>query len=156
MGRDLANSFFAELHKSYLKPRGFTKQRRTFLREKEKYVERFRFDGSQWNSEDRPWTFYFDVGIEFKDLPRRHPDRDFPNTHAHACINWIVEGSPKTFEITEKNYLEMFQVINDLIDKASEELPRVANSIYAKCQAGQYIMPPELTRNSTVSPGGAR
>lgn len=155
MGRSVADSFFNELHVSFLKQRGFKKERRTFVRRRDGFVERFRFDGSQWNSEDRPWNFYFDVGITFEELPRRVPDRDFPKTHAHARLNWIVAGSPKVFEITEKNYVEMLKTITEFVDKASNELPSIAKNIFERCRAGEFIMPPDLTRRSTPTASAA-
>ena len=139
MAEVFVDRFFSELQKQHLKQLGYKKERRTFSRELPEYIERIQFQGSQWNSADTPWRFYINVGIQFRDLPRRHPDRDFPNTHAHGRIENLVSTGGGFFELTEQNAKEMLENISTLVTKASNALPQVALATYEKCKEGQLV-----------------
>jgi hypothetical protein len=139
MAEPFVNHFFSELQKQYLKPLGYKKERHTFFREHAEYIERIQCQGSPWNSSDSPWRFYINVGIQFHNLPRRQPDRDFPNTHAHSRIEKLIPNSEPYFELTENNSHEMLSKIADLLSVASGELTNAALSAYPKCKEGKVV-----------------
>lgn len=139
MAEAFVDRFFSALQKQHLKQRGYKKERRTFSRETPEYIERIQFQGSQWNSSGEPWRFYINVGIQFRDLPLRQPDRDFPNTHAHGRIETLVSTGGGFFELTEQNTEEMLKKISALATRASNALPKIALTAYQKCKEGQLV-----------------
>lgn len=139
MAEAFVDRFFSELQKQYLKQLGYKKERRTFSRETPEYIERIQFQGSQWNSSGEPWRFYINVGVQFRDLPRRQPDRDFPNTHAHGRIETLVSMGGGYFDLTEQNIEGMLEKISTLVTKASSALPKAALAAYQKCKEGQLV-----------------
>lgn len=79
-------AFFRAIHEVVFKPRGYTKERRTFRKREEGYSVGFRFQGSRWNDSASPWRFYLNVGVRFDGIPRREQDKDFPETHSWSRI----------------------------------------------------------------------
>ena len=135
---ELADRFFSELHRTHLKPAGFKKERRTFIRERPGFIERFQFQGSQWNDRNRPWVFYINAGVQFPDLPRMQPDMDFPHTHANDRIERILpmqEGFAGRWELSESNYEAMLARLPPLLEQASAVLEPLAKRIYPRCKA---------------------
>jgi hypothetical protein len=96
----IVREFFARLHNSHLKARGYRKQRNTFSRERAGFTERVQFQGSSWNSRgDESWLFHVNFGVQFHGLPPRSQDRDLPGTHCWARIESIIPGVPSQFHI---------------------------------------------------------
>lgn len=120
----LGDEFTALLHKTYLKPRGFTKARRTFSREHEGYVERYQLQGSAWNSPEMPWTFYLNCGIAFIGLPRREPDRNFPDTHASMRASLFTDSASVQYDITHANMDLNAQHVAESIEEVSKFFAR--------------------------------
>jgi hypothetical protein len=139
MAEAFVAKFFSELHREHLKNLGYTKTRYTFSRELPEYVERVQFQGSSWNGAGEPWRFYVNVGIQFRDLPRRTPDRDFPNTHAHGRIEEIVRADVGVLELAENELHPMIKKIASLLVEASDALRPLALAQYPKCKAGLGI-----------------
>jgi hypothetical protein len=139
MAEAYVNQFFSDLQKQYLKKLGYKKERHTFYREYPEYIERIQFQGSPWNSADTPWRFYINVGVQFRDLPRRQPDRDFPNTHAHSRIEKVVPDSDPYFDLCKDGSLDMLVKIAGLVSLASGALSAEAPSAYQKCKAGKLV-----------------
>lgn len=132
---DVADRFFSDLHRGHLKPAGFKKQRRTFIRGSSGFIERFQFQGSQWNDRSRPWVFYINVGLQFPDLPRMEPDKDFPHTHASDRIERFLAVSEERWELTEENYQALIVRMASLIEKVSGALAPFAKQVYPRCKS---------------------
>lgn len=95
-------AFFAELHGSVFKPRGYSRLRHTFQRDEDGYALAFQFQGSDWNSAGSPWRFYLNAGIRFPDVPRCIPDRDFPTIHTWTRVGpGLSEWSEPHYEIVD-------------------------------------------------------
>jgi len=131
-------NFFSVLHRDHLKPRGYTKERFTFSRDAGEFVERVQFQGSQWNSAGEPWQFYINVGVQFKDLPPRSPDRDFPRTHAWSRIENIVPGIPAKYQVSPTTVAALASELNTLLAQASASVSALASPARAKCATGKY------------------
>ncbi len=100
--RPEVSGFFSKLHSSVLKPRGYTRLRRTFQKEHEGYAVAFQFQGSDWNSAGSPWRFYLNAGLRFSDLPRRDMDRDFPTIHSWTRVGvGLSQWAEPHYEILE-------------------------------------------------------
>lgn len=139
MSKQFVNKFLSDLQKQYLKPLGYKKEGHTFIRSFANYNERINVQGSSWNSPDSPWRFYINVGVQFHDLSRRVPDRDFPNTHAHGRIERVLKNCHPYFDLTESNSIEMMENISDLIVQASSLLNSEVQLIYSKCKSGKVV-----------------
>ena len=62
------------------------------------YWERFNFQGSAWNfADDEYWTFYLNVGVEFKDLEPQKYWSYFPNTHWADRIKTVNPDVPASW-----------------------------------------------------------
>lgn len=129
MSKHLADRFFSELLKGHLKPEGFKKKGRTVTRDRGSFVECFQFRGSRWNDRSRPWKFSIEVGLQFPDLPRMQPDKDFPHTHACDHIEKVI-SAPPDLELTKDNYEVLLSEVADLVKLASGALPTLAQRIY--------------------------
>ena len=118
------NQFLSDFHQAYLKKLGFKKVRHTFSRDKDDYWERFNFQGSAWNSaENKYWTFYLNVGVEFKDLEPRRNWSYFPQTHWADRIQSVVSGAPGGWDYNLNTDPEaLMQELASYILKASEEM----------------------------------
>lgn len=130
--------FFSSLHSAYLKPSGYSKERFTFSRDVGAYIERIQFRGSAWNSAGEPWRCYINVGLQFKDIPPRSPDRDFPRTHAWGRIESIVDAPPQ-FDISTESAAALAPEINALVVAASAALSKLAIELLDKCARGESV-----------------
>ncbi len=113
-----ANEFFSQLHTVHLKPMGFRKTRHTFFRAGSEVTECIQFQGSAWNDRDSPWRFYVNFGVLFRDLPPRHPDRDFPRTHCWARIDSLVPGAHRDFDLAGDTD-QLASSLAELVEQAS-------------------------------------
>lgn len=88
---DFVSRFFSQLHRVFLKRRGYNKIRHSFSREINGYTERVQYQGSVRNGAHGPWTFYINFGVEFPDFEARTLRRDFPFTHCGTRIEHLVD-----------------------------------------------------------------
>src|SRR4051794_30886939 len=96
---DRVQEFLSAIHGAHLKSLVYKKQRHTFTRDLEGFTERVKFQGSAWNSRGSSWRFYVSYGVQFRGLPPRSPDRDFPGTHCWARIESIVPEALRDFAL---------------------------------------------------------
>lgn len=134
------NQFLSEFHQAYLKKLGFKKVRHTFSRDMGDYWERFNFQGSAWNgASDQYWTFYLNVGVEFKDLePRRHWSY-FPHTHWAERIQTVVSDAPADWEYnlnTDRHAL--MRELASYMSRASEKMATENSGLRGYCLEGQH------------------
>jgi|LakMenE18May11ns_1017448.scaffolds.fasta_scaffold9937188_3 hypothetical protein len=123
----IGDHFTTLLHRTYLKPRGFTKIRRTFSRQHQEHIERYQLQGSAWNSEGMPWTFYLNCGITFTGLPRRQPDLDFPHAHASMRAGYFTDSACAQYDVTPEN----LDLIAEKVVGTIEEVSRFFSRRYA-------------------------
>ena len=116
------DQFLSDFHQAYLKKLGFKKVRHTFSRDRGDYWERFNFQGSAWNSAgDDYWTFYLNVGAEFKDLEPNRYWSYFPHTHWADRIETVVSSAPAAWDYNLNTDREsLMQNLASYILKASE------------------------------------
>ena len=124
---DFVEPFFRRLHREHLKPRGYTKVRRTFSRDMQAYIERVQFQGSSWNDANSPWRFYINFGLQFRELQERSPARDFPQTHCWTRIEHLVPDAPQEYDLSEGDSPCLLQQLPAYIELASH---RVAKHIH--------------------------
>ena len=122
--RESVKAFFTGLHREHMKPRGYTKQRHTFSRDVAGYTERVQFQGSDWNNAESPWRFYINFGVQFADIVRRTPDRDFPQTHCWTRIEHIVPDAPKQYDIPDSEVAAFTAQIAAYVAAASDTTAR--------------------------------
>lgn len=130
--------FFSLLHNTYLKPAGYSKERFTFARDAGAYIERVQFQGSSWNSAGESWRFYINVGLQFKGIPPRYPDRDFPRTHLWERIGNIVDA-PSQFDLSVESTTILASEINASIVLASAVISRLAVAVNVKYARGENV-----------------
>lgn len=130
--------FFSSLHNTYLKPAGYSKERFTFSRDAGAYIERVQFQGSTWNAAGESWRFYINVGLQFKDIPPRSPDRDFPRTHVWERIGNIVDA-PSQFDISVESATILASEVNAFIVSASAVISRLAVEVNVKYARGENV-----------------
>lgn len=126
------SQLFAELHREHLKPLGFKKVRQTFSRDRGAYWERFNFQGSHWNAGD-DWTFYLNVGVEFKDLGPPRYCSYLVNTHWGGRVGALVPDAPN--EWTGNIWMEAEPLkaqLHDFIVRASAVLAERADEFRAE------------------------
>jgi len=107
-----AEQFLSDLHRLYLKPRGYRKVRHSFSRAMDGYAEQFEFQGSSFNDASRPWRFYINVRVEFPDVPHRPPVR----------IESVVSGAPKEFDLPAPHADTFVSEIAGLLASASDQV----------------------------------
>jgi hypothetical protein len=113
----------SELHRETLKPRGFRKEGKTFVRDHGVYRERYNFQGSSWNGTGVKWRFYLNVGLEFLDLEPERYWSYFAHTHWAARLDTVVGDAPAQWDYSpETDRTELKQNLGRLIDTASEHL----------------------------------
>lgn len=134
MSSELADRFFSELFRVHLKPAGFKKKGRTVIRDRGSFLEHFQFRGSPWNDKSGPWKFQINVGIEFAQLPRMEPDKDFPRTHACDQISKFVPTTEE-LQLTNANYPALLSELADLLESASSKLEPIAVEILPRCKS---------------------
>lgn len=123
-------TLLSELHREVLKPRGFRKKGKTFVRDCGSYRERYNFQGSSWNGTGVKWRFYLNVGLEFSDLEPERYWSYFANTHWAARVESIVADAPAMWdysEVTDRE--EMKRDLAGVICTASERLMTDADRI---------------------------
>jgi hypothetical protein len=121
----VVQQFFSRLHTSYLKAKGYKKQRHTFRRDLKGFTEHVQFQGSAWNGGDSRWRFYVNFGVQFHGLPPRDPDRDLPGTHCWTRIESIVPEAPSELTLVgEDDHLASELALH--LERASD---RVAQEI---------------------------
>jgi len=114
--RPEVKDFFSRLHAEVLKPQGFTKNRWTFTKKYEGYSLAFQFQGSNWNSADEPWRFYINTGIQFADLPRRTPDKDFPRIHSWTRVgNSLSASAEQQYDVIPKQIDKLIRNIETIV-----------------------------------------
>lgn len=90
MAKVWLTKLLSELHRESLKPAGFSKDGRTFSRDRGEYVERFNFQGSSWSSAAET-LFYLNVGVEFTEFgPAEQDWMYFKRTHWAARVDELV------------------------------------------------------------------
>ena len=134
------DEFFSKLHVAYLKPRGFTKTRRTFSRDRGSYFERFNFQGSSWNSSSQEaWRFYLNAGVEFDDIPPDVDNRGFPKTHVYGRVNDFLNGCKSEFDLRESNHAELYPILVDLLENVSHSIAERLATLRAAARKGQTL-----------------
>lgn len=135
--------FLTDFHRTQLKPLGFKKKGHTLSRDKGGYWERLNFQGSSYNGPDfESWTFYLNIGVEFKELhsaefdllPRPEPSlfphgegvlpidhwTYFGGTHWAIRLNDLLPDAPNGWDFTHKSDVEeLGKLIFDLWMEAS-------------------------------------
>ena len=131
-------TLLSELHRESLKPQGYRKERRTFVRDCGAYKERYNFQGSSWNGTGVKWRFYLNVGLEFTDLEPRQIWSYFANTHWATRIPSVVPEAPHWWDYSEQtDRAEIKKELAQLICRASEGLKVEASNIRNRYLAKQ-------------------
>ena len=135
------NQFLSDFHQAYLKKLGFKKVRHTFSRDMGSYWERFNFQGSAWNGAgDEYWTFYLNVGVEFKDL---EPERNwsyFAHTHWADRMETVVSSAPSAWDYNLDTDREaLMESLASYILKASEKIATEIAGLRSHYLEGQHL-----------------
>jgi hypothetical protein len=135
--RNLGGAVASELYQSHLKALGFRKERSTFTRHRNGYVELFHISGSQWNAGDEPWLFYLEVGVQFDEIPPRAGARGiWRRVHALGRIGKLVPGAPESFEVNSSSVAPVSQDLAALVAVASERLPNLLERVRVRARKG--------------------
>jgi hypothetical protein len=135
----LGDEFTALLHREYLKPIGFRKNRRTFSREHEIHIDRYQLQASAWNTEGMPWTFYLNCGITFIGLPRREQDRDFPLAHASMRAEYFTDLALSQYDVTYERMALIAENVRDVVNEVSGYFARRCEHLRASYQNAKYF-----------------
>jgi hypothetical protein len=135
----LGDEFTSLLHREYLKPIGFRKVRRTFSREHEKHIERYQLQGSAWNTDGMPWTFYLNCGITFIGLPRREPDLDFPHAHASMRAGYFTDLALSKYDVSYDRMALTAENVLDAIKDVSRFFMRRCEHLRTAYLNGKYF-----------------
>ena len=135
----LSDEFTVLLHRKYLKPLGFGKVRRTFSREHKEYIERYQLQGSAWNTDGMPWTFYLNCGITFIGLPRREPDRDFPHAHASMRAGYFTDLASPHYDDTYERMDLIAETLAETINDVSQFFMRRCENLIECYLGGKYF-----------------
>lgn len=131
-------SFFSALHSGVFKPRGYTKLRRTFQKEKESYALAFQFQGSDWNSAGSPWRFYVNIGVRFSGIPRRDPDRDFPTIHSWTRVSPLIsEWAEPHYNVPEEEQSVLVGKIAAMVEDSERYFSRMHVTLRQRYEAKQ-------------------
>ena len=122
--KTLGDEFVTAVHFDHLKPLGFKKTRRTFVRDCGEYAEHYQVQGSAWNSGAAPWTCYLNCGISFRGLSRRAPDGDFPRTHAWMRASLFVPSAREQYDVTSLGMKSMAAELAGVIAQCSQYFER--------------------------------
>jgi len=124
--RASVESFFSDIHRNYLKPRGYHKKHHAFIRELDGYTEAFAFQGSAWNDSVGPWRFYINVTVAFPDIPNRPAVR----------IEHVVAGTPQHFDLPEPappSFAgELAVLLGQASDSIASQLPQIREAFLEK------------------------
>jgi hypothetical protein len=136
------NQFLTDFHKAHLKELGFRKVQHTFSRDMGAYWERCNFQGSTWHSaESEYWTFYLNVGLEFKDLEPQRNWSYFPHTHWAGRMETVVSSAPSAWDYNLRTDQEA--LMRDLLSsmlKASEKMAAEMDGLRRHYVEGQHLM----------------
>jgi hypothetical protein len=103
-----------------MKPRGFTKKRHTFCRDRETYVERFQIQGSTWNSStSSDWVFYLNAGLFWPDLPEPVENRGVVGTHVYGRLHEFDPASVDRVELREDRLEQTVALVVENVDRVS-------------------------------------
>ena len=132
----IGNALAGEL-KKLLAPMGFKRQGGRFSRVRDGYTEHFQIQGSQWNRSGEPWQFYFEVAVQFEDVPVR-PNSEGLWAHAHAVgrVDEIASSAPERFEVTEESACAIAAQLADIVTEVSPLLPRELPDLKARAERG--------------------
>jgi hypothetical protein len=119
----ILSASLSALHKTVLKPAGFTKKAGTFSRVHSSYTELFNIQSSQWNG---PWgrSFYVNCGLVFADLPLEHPWQYFPGTQWGDRIESVIPGAPASWDYSEETVDSVRDKLGEYLLQASETMHR--------------------------------
>jgi len=150
----IADELLSKLHTRYLKPLGFKKKGHTFSRPHAAYAEYYNIQGSAWNSADKPWRFYINVGISFTDIPLHTNVVGMWKYHSHARLPLFVRTAPPDYDIDPANLNQVLEQLADDFSKCSEYFSRrhaILKESYLKnryIQNGRFLYDPELKEPS--------
>ncbi len=138
--KEWLNTFLSELHRAYLKPRGFRKHGRTLSLDAGTYYLRFNFQGSDSNGLYETWKFYINTGVEFKDLEPETYWHTFAHTHWAVRIKYVVAEAPDAWRYTlntDRNALaaELVGLIDKTTANVAGDAGRIRNRYLAKKDA---------------------
>jgi hypothetical protein len=137
---DFAKQFVSDLHRSTLKPRGFTKKNHTFTRQRDGYLERLQVQGSSWNSStDQTWTFYLNAGVQFADLPEPTSNRGFPGTHIYGRLSSFASECADTFDLTVDNADRVRTEVVESIERVLNAIADARLQIHEAAQGGRML-----------------
>jgi len=154
MDKKEVEKILSDIQREFLKPKGFKKVRHTYSRAMDGYVEKYQIQGSAWNTKDEPWRFYINCGIFFSDIPRRTPDLDFPETHAHSRASRFVKNAPPHHDLDNSNIEEIKKEVCSIIEQASDYFKRRWKVVKDSYVRNEYYLgfpsDPELKGNKDV------
>jgi hypothetical protein len=141
----LIKSLITELHATFFKPNGFTKERQRFRRVIDTAMQEVDFQSSQWNSSDDPITFYVNVSVGFTDIPMKDGK---PTITGNGRIGGLVSGAPSQFDLTPANYDAIRSQLLSFLPHALSELPKHYDDVRTRAKAGWHtpIPVPETWR----------
>lgn len=112
------SALLSMLHKEWLKPAGFRKQRNVFFRQHEQHIERFSF---QISARPGQGAFFLNCGIEFLDEPFVVPWIFLKDTHWGGRIRSVVANTPMDWFYNDATDLNLLATeLAGLILQASE------------------------------------
>jgi hypothetical protein len=126
---DVLSTFFSQLHREHLKPRGFKKERYTFTRDAGAYVERLNFQRSAWSSAAEK-RFYINVGIWFPEYAHDTSGSGyFSGNHWATRVESLVPEAPQHWDVhTATDPAALSAELARVIDAASRRLAaRIGN-----------------------------
>ena len=135
----LLKSLLSELHAGYFKPNGFSKKRQRFRRDIKGVVQEIDFQSSQWNSANRPISFYVNILIGFSDIPMKE---DKPLLSGQARISGLVPGAPPHYDLTPESYSDVRGELLRAIPSALEALPLHYEDVRAYALRGSRCIIP--------------
>jgi hypothetical protein len=149
-----ASKFLSTLHRSSLKGLGFKKVRQTFSRQVgDDYIEYFNFQGSQWNSSDRPWGFYLNIGVYFLLPSDDYAVASFTNSKLHGRPGHLIKDAPSYFELSEAAEDELLTIIPGVIQKVSDRLKPILPLARERAMKGEYTFIGEFGPNANLTDG---
>lgn len=127
---------------------GFKKSARTLVRQAGAFEERYRLQGSHWNSGVEPYKFYLGISMRLTNVPlptlqegSKLPDRPEVRRWAHSsgrqrCVD---SNAPLWLEVTNGRLNE---TVNDLVERitlAGNVLQRCEQIVRQAALQGEYI-----------------
>lgn len=132
----IGNALAGELNR-LLAPMGFKRRRGRFSCIRDGYTEHYQIQGSQWNSSGEPWRFYFEVAVQFDDVPVQ-PNSKGLWAHAHAIgrVGEIASSAPERFEITEETLSAMAAQLAGIVTEVTPLLAGELRALKARAERG--------------------